>query len=260
MNNLHLLISIIIFTQERLRRWEDRETRRVKDYEKEREKEQKRLDDVEREAKKIKEFLEDYDDDRDDPKYYKGSKLEQRLAERNRELQKDVEDRQREKEEVEELRSQIIKEGFKDPSAELQRRLAEQERFNNPAIFHHQQQRRYEEVVLDADVPPHHVPETTNGQFALGAPFMKDEPDFTTRIERGPPVVILEEDDDHHADHMHHGGHSDNDDDGGHYDAAPSPTYSQNSNSNSGFRYSFKSIYILVLVFNFPQRKGMQHR
>ena len=251
-----IYICIILLSQERLRRWEDRETRRVKDYEKEREKEQKRLDDVDREAKKIKEFLEDYDDDRDDPKYYKGSKLEQRLAERNRELQKDVEDRQREKEEVEELRSQIIKEGFKDPSAELQRRLAEQERFNNPAIF--QQQRRYEEVVLDADVPPHHVPETTNGQFALGAPFMKDEPDFTTRIERGPPVVILEEDDDHNDDHMHHGGHSDHDDDGGHYDAAPSPTYSQNSNSNSGFRYETTFITLRV-VLTFLNRSILKH-
>jgi hypothetical protein len=168
--------------------------------------------------------LEDYDDDRDDPKFYKGAKLEQRLAERNRELQKDVEDRQREKEEIEELRLQIVKEGYKDPNAELQRRLAMQERFNNPALFiqqqqQQQQQQHYEEVTLDADVPP---AETTNG----GQLFKKEEPDnIAARFERAPPVVMLEEDDD-----------DDHHDDGGHYDAEPSPAYSQNSNSNSGFR------------------------
>jgi hypothetical protein len=64
-----------------------------------------------------------------------GSKLEMRLSERNRELQKDVEDRQREKEEIEELRAQIVREGYKDPNAELERRLAMQERLNNPALF-----------------------------------------------------------------------------------------------------------------------------
>ena len=188
----------------------------------------KRIDDLEREAKKIKEFLEDYDDDRDDPKYYKGAKLEQRLAERNRELQKDVEDRQREKEEIEELRAQIVKEGYKDPAAELQRRLAMQERFNNPGLFilqqqqQQQQQQQYEEVTLDADVIP---VETTNG----GQLFPKEEPDnIAARFERAPPVVMLEEDDDDVDDH--------HDDDGGHFDAEPSPTYSQNSNSNSGFR------------------------
>ncbi len=99
-------------------------------------------------------------------RWRQGAKLEQRLAERNRELQKDVEDRQREKEEIEELRAQIVREGYKDPNAELERRLAMQERFNNPALFfQHQQQQLllqqqqqqqqqqqkhvYEEVIID---------------------------------------------------------------------------------------------------------------
>ena len=186
----------------------------------------------------MKEFLEDYDDDRDDSKYYKGSKLEQRLAERNRELQKDVEDRQREKEEIEELRAQIVREGYKDPNAELERRLAMQERFNNPALFFQPQpvqpppqQKHYEEVILDDG--PHD--EAQNGQFS------REEADLS-RFERSAPVVMI--DSDHHSLGGGIGDHDD-DDDGGHYDAAPSPTYSHNSNSNSGFRFDF------LMLFNF---------
>ena len=33
-------------------------------------------------ARKLKEFLEDYDDERDDPKFYKGRELQRRLADR----------------------------------------------------------------------------------------------------------------------------------------------------------------------------------
>ena len=35
-------------------------------------------------ARKLKEFLEDYDDERDDPKFYKGRELQRRLADRYR--------------------------------------------------------------------------------------------------------------------------------------------------------------------------------
>jgi len=75
-------------------------------------------------AKKLREFLEDYDDDRDDDKYYKSSKLERRLTEREREAAKDAEDRAKEKEEIEELRVQVLNEGHADPNAELERRMA----------------------------------------------------------------------------------------------------------------------------------------
>ena len=37
---------------------------------------------MEREGRKLKEFLEDYDDERDDPKFYKGRELQRRLADR----------------------------------------------------------------------------------------------------------------------------------------------------------------------------------
>lgn len=57
--------------QERLRNWEARERRKAKEYERDREKERCREEERENEAKRLKEFLEDYDDERDDPKYYK---------------------------------------------------------------------------------------------------------------------------------------------------------------------------------------------
>lgn len=113
--------------QERLRKWESRESKMTRQYDNERLKEVRRKEDEEREAKKLREFLEDYDDDRDDEKYYKGSKLERRLGERSREAGKDAEDRAREKEEIEELRVQILNEGHADPNAELERRMAELE-------------------------------------------------------------------------------------------------------------------------------------
>jgi len=110
--------------QERLRKWEGRESKMSRQYENDRMKEVRRKEDEEREGKKLREFLEDYDDDRDDEKYYKGSKLERRLTEREREAAKDAEDRAREKEEIEELRVQILNEGHADPNAELARRMA----------------------------------------------------------------------------------------------------------------------------------------
>lgn len=57
--------------QERLENWEARERRKEKEYEKEREKEKLKDDEREQDAKCMKEFLEDYEDERDDPKYFK---------------------------------------------------------------------------------------------------------------------------------------------------------------------------------------------
>ena len=72
----------MLIAQERLRNWEVREAKKAKDYEKEKAKEKKKTDEQEREAKKLKEFLEDYDDERDDPKFYKGRELARRLTDR----------------------------------------------------------------------------------------------------------------------------------------------------------------------------------
>ena len=114
--------------QERIRKWEAREEKKAKEYAKQKSKETKKTDEQEKEAKKLKEFLEDYDDGRDDEKYYKGRELDRRLAEREREAAKDGEDRKKEEGELEELKAQIAKEGFDDPAAELQRRIAVEEK------------------------------------------------------------------------------------------------------------------------------------
>jgi RNA-binding protein 25 len=57
--------------QERLRNWETRERRKAKEHNKEREKDKKQADEMSKEGRRLKEFLEDYDDERDDPKFYK---------------------------------------------------------------------------------------------------------------------------------------------------------------------------------------------
>lgn len=108
----------------------------------------------------------------------KGSKLERRLNEREREAAKDAEDRAREKEEIEELRVQILNEGHADPNAELERRMAALDG------------RKHVEVVDLVDEaagvsPPihddHTVPEVI--------PMEEDDDDSNI----GPPEVIEEE-------------------------------------------------------------------
>merc|ERR1719166_66280 len=115
--------------QERLRLWEARESKKGKEYTKESQKEKKKGEETEREARKLKEFLEDYDDERDDPKFYKGRELQRRLTERERESMKDAEDRRKELDEIEELKSTIYSDPkLSDPALEFQRRLQERER------------------------------------------------------------------------------------------------------------------------------------
>ncbi|XP_067119805.1 RNA-binding protein 25 isoform X2 [Centruroides vittatus] len=107
--------------QERLRNWEARERRKGKDYDKARQKEEDQKQEELKEARRLKEFLEDYDDERDDPKYYKGSALARRLKEREKEIEADNHDRRKEKEELEELRRQLVEKGHPDPDGEIDR-------------------------------------------------------------------------------------------------------------------------------------------
>lgn len=89
-----------------------------------------------KEGKRLKEFLEDYDDDRDDPKYYRGSALQKRLRDREKEMEADERDRKREKEELEEIRQRLLDEGHPDPDAELRRmEEEEEERLRQPPII-----------------------------------------------------------------------------------------------------------------------------
>lgn len=98
------------------------------------ERDEERRRDMAKEGKRLKEFLEDYDDDRDDPKYYRGSALQKRLRDREKETELDERDRKREKEELEEIRQRLLAEGHPDPDAELRRMEEEAERLRQPPV------------------------------------------------------------------------------------------------------------------------------
>eukprot|EP00731_Ephydatia_muelleri_P028042 Em0019g915a len=94
--------------KERLQGWENREYRRVKEYEKDIEREEQRREEIERERKHLAEFLEDYDDVKDDQRYYKGNAYARRRREREMEMDDDEKDRLKEKDELETLRIQVL--------------------------------------------------------------------------------------------------------------------------------------------------------
>lgn len=56
-----------------MKAWEQRERKKKSDYELEKRRELTRLHDEEKEAKRLLAFLEDYNDENDDPKYFKYS-------------------------------------------------------------------------------------------------------------------------------------------------------------------------------------------
>lgn len=60
---------MIIF--QKLKEWEARERKKVRDYEKIMEKDSRRNKEEKEEKHRLREFLEDYDDEKDDIKYYK---------------------------------------------------------------------------------------------------------------------------------------------------------------------------------------------
>ncbi|KAM8831924.1 RNA-binding protein 25b [Spinachia spinachia] len=122
--------------QERLKNWELRERKKARDYAKEAEREDERRREMVKEGKRLKEFLEDYDDERDDPKYYRGSALQKRLRDREKEMEADERDRKREKEELEEIRRRLLDEGHPNPDAELRRmEEEEEERLRRPPVI-----------------------------------------------------------------------------------------------------------------------------
>uniref|UniRef100_A0A8R1Y596 PWI domain-containing protein n=1 Tax=Onchocerca volvulus TaxID=6282 RepID=A0A8R1Y596_ONCVO len=114
---------------DRLRKWEARERRQAKLYERDEQREKQRKRDMQKEAKKLKHFLEDYDDERMDQKYYKSSSLFQRRRDFEREREADAKDRQREQQEIEELKKQILAENanVENPDEEARKRHEEQE-------------------------------------------------------------------------------------------------------------------------------------
>ncbi|XP_030854548.1 RNA-binding protein 25 isoform X2 [Strongylocentrotus purpuratus] len=120
--------------QERLRNWETRERKKQRDHEKMMEKEESERNEMDKEGKRLKEFLEDYEDERDDPKYYKGSALERRRKEREKEEDSDNRDRRREREEIEDIKRRLMEEGGEDLDAEIEKLEIEREKHKQPQL------------------------------------------------------------------------------------------------------------------------------
>lgn len=89
--------------QRKVREWAKHEADKARKYEIRESKEKDRRLLEEQESKKLKEFLEDYKDDRDDIRFYSGSGLQRRLADRRKEMEQDEAARQKEKLELEVL-------------------------------------------------------------------------------------------------------------------------------------------------------------
>ncbi|CAL8316985.1 unnamed protein product [Boreogadus saida] len=131
--------------QERLKNWELRERKKTRDHSKGVEREEERRREMLKEGKRLREFLEDYDDERDDPKFYRGSALQKRLREREKEMEADERDRKREKEELAEVRQRLLDQGHPDPDAELRRMEEEEEQrlqLQQPPVIQQLEQER----------------------------------------------------------------------------------------------------------------------
>ena len=68
---LEVGLFCLLFWQERLRHWEARERKKLREHDKLELKEKERVEEQQKQAVWLKQFLEDYDDERDDAKYYK---------------------------------------------------------------------------------------------------------------------------------------------------------------------------------------------
>ncbi|XP_001947291.1 RNA-binding protein 25 [Acyrthosiphon pisum] len=122
--------------QEKRKQWEIRENQKKKELSKERAKKQMIEEERERNAKKLKEFLEDYDDDKDDQKYYKGRDLQKRIELREKEIEEDGRDRQKEKDELEIIREKIYNNvDLKDPELEFAKVLKAREEMYKPKLL-----------------------------------------------------------------------------------------------------------------------------
>lgn len=121
--------------QEKRKQWELRENQKKKELAKERSKKQMIEQERERNAKKLKEFLEDYDDEKDDQKYYKGRELQKRIELREKEIEEDGRDRQKEKDELEAIREKIYSSDFKDPELEFAKVLKAREEMYKPKLL-----------------------------------------------------------------------------------------------------------------------------
>lgn len=122
--------------QERLIGWEARERRKAREWEgfESRDSEVRRS--MYKEAKRLRDFLENYDDERDDRKFYfgSGSAFQRRLKNREREKELDLKDRRKEEEEIGGLRKKLASEGHPDPDGAIAKVIKEAEEVWKPFI------------------------------------------------------------------------------------------------------------------------------
>lgn len=85
--------------EERLRKWETRERRKLREHQKMEERDSYKSVHLEKERKKSDRYFADYDDDKDDYHYYRGSAMDEKLQDREREVEDDERDRLKEKQE-----------------------------------------------------------------------------------------------------------------------------------------------------------------
>lgn len=121
--------------QEKRKQWELRENQKKKELAKESAKKKMIEEERERNAKKLKEFLEDYDDDKDDQKYYKGRELQKRIELREKEIEEDGRDRQKEKDELEAIREKLFNSDLKEPAVEFAKILRAREEMYKPKLL-----------------------------------------------------------------------------------------------------------------------------
>lgn len=119
----------------RLKRWESRERGMSKKYEREERKEKDRKKSIQKEHKRLKLFLEDYDDEKDDPKYYKSSQFFQRKRDYEREREADQKDRLQELQEIEELKKQIMEEAANDESINIEEEARKRHKLKEEAAM-----------------------------------------------------------------------------------------------------------------------------
>uniref|UniRef100_A0A8R1E7C3 PWI domain-containing protein n=1 Tax=Caenorhabditis japonica TaxID=281687 RepID=A0A8R1E7C3_CAEJA len=169
----------------RLKRWESRERQMAKKYEKEERREHDRKKNTQKECKRLKTFLEDYEDERDDPKFFKSSLYFQRKRDYEKEREADQKDRIQELQEIEELKKQIMLEVENgQPTINVDEEALKRHNLK----FQEEEARR--KMRADSGSPNPHQP---LGQSANGANGESESSDEESGSEKTSDVKIKEE-------------------------------------------------------------------
>lgn len=115
----------------------------------------------------MKEFLEDYDDERDDPKYYKGKAYKSRMAARLEEADADMEDRKLEMKELEKLKAEIFNGKYENPAQEFERqRQALENKYKPKIVLDKNHDHNDDRRVSHKDKSNHDDSDSSGGRFS----------------------------------------------------------------------------------------------